>query len=100
MTDPTPQQHTADPVAVILARMEVKLDNALTEQARHTSIIERHDTILGEHGNRLTALETRTSTDDQHHERTISARMAFWAAAAAVVMFASLLATLLLVPHH
>lgn len=32
-----------DPVAVILARMEVKLDNALTEQARHGTRIDRHD---------------------------------------------------------
>lgn len=49
---------TGDPVAVILARMEVKLDNALTEQARHTGTLERHDKVLNDHGNRLTSLET------------------------------------------
>lgn len=47
-----------DPVAVILARMETKLDNALIEQARHGTALDRHDRILGEHGNRLTATET------------------------------------------
>lgn len=49
-----------DPVAVILARMETKLDNALTEQARHGTALDRHDRILNEHGNRLTAVETTT----------------------------------------
>ena len=38
---PTPA--SGDPVAVILARMEVKLDNALTEQARHGSRIDKAD---------------------------------------------------------
>jgi phage shock protein A len=50
-------QH-ADPIAVILARMEVKLDQALAEQQRHASILDRHDQFLNEHGNRLTAVET------------------------------------------
>lgn len=48
---------TGDPVAVILARMEVKLDNALTEQARHTSTLDRHDKEIGRLGNRVTSLE-------------------------------------------
>lgn len=90
MTEPIPVDH----VAVILARMEVKLDNALTEQSRHSTIIERHDGILGEHGNRITALETRSVTDGEHHERTVSARGAFWTAAGALVMLAALLVTL------
>lgn len=47
-----------DPTPVILARMEAKLDSALTEQARHTSAIDRHDGTLVDHGNRLVALET------------------------------------------
>lgn len=91
MSEPT---SVGDPVAVILARMEVKLDNALTEQSRHSTIIERHDQSLVEHGNRLTALETRGQSDETHHSRTVSARAAFWAAASAVVMFAALLVTL------
>jgi hypothetical protein len=63
VTDPTIVQqaapvHTGDPVAVILARMEVKLDQALTEQGRHASILDRHDHTLDLHGNRITAAET------------------------------------------
>lgn len=54
-----------DPVAVILARMEVKLDNALTEQARHTTTLDRHDKTLGQHASRLTALETASSAASQ-----------------------------------
>lgn len=50
-----------DPVAIILARMEVKLDNALTEQGRHRTQLDRHDVILGEHGNRITQAETQLS---------------------------------------
>jgi hypothetical protein len=61
----TPQDvsQAGDPVAVILARMEVKLDNALTEQGRHTTTLDRHDKELGRLGNRVTSLETaRDST--------------------------------------
>lgn len=54
MDEPT----LVDPASVILARMEVKLDNALAEQTRHSTIIDRHDRVLGEHSNRLTANET------------------------------------------
>ena len=60
MSEPTqtlPPMH-GDPIAVILARMEVKLDQALAEQQRHSTILDRHDSILNEHGNRLTAVET------------------------------------------
>ena len=39
---------SGDPVAVILARMEVKLDNALTEQARHSSQIDKIDERVDE----------------------------------------------------
>ena len=41
--DDTSAVQAGDPVAVILARMEVKLDNALTEQGRHASSIESLD---------------------------------------------------------
>lgn len=40
--DDTSAVQAGDPVAVILARMEVKLDNALTEQARHGSRLDQH----------------------------------------------------------
>lgn len=49
---------SGDPVAVILARMEVKLDNALTEQARHATRIDKHDEKLSNHGDRIMALES------------------------------------------
>jgi hypothetical protein len=49
---------SVDPTPVILARMEGKLDAALTEQARHTSTLDRHDATLNEHGNRLVELAT------------------------------------------
>jgi hypothetical protein len=61
VTEPTAMQQQpmhGDPVAVILARMEVKLDQALTEQTRHASILQRHDQVLDVHGNRITAAET------------------------------------------
>lgn len=91
MSEPTSM---GDPVAVILARMEVKLDNALTEQSRHSTIIERHDQTLGEHGNRLTALETRDQADDTHHSQTVSARAAFWTACGSIILLLSVLVTL------
>ena len=52
----TPAQ--GDPVAVILARMEVKLDNALTEQARHVTRLDAHDTQIGSLRDRVTAIES------------------------------------------
>jgi hypothetical protein len=52
-----------DPVAVILARMEVKLDNALTEQARHGTEISAIQTKQQEHGNRLTKIEATWQTE-------------------------------------
>lgn len=59
MTEP---HVTVDPTAVILARMEVKLDNALTEIGKHSSTLDKHETAIGEQGNRLTALETTVGT--------------------------------------
>lgn len=86
MSEPT--QH-ADPVAVILARVEVKLDNALTEQSRHSTIIDRHDSILGEHGNRITALETKDQANEGHAQRRISDRAVLWAAVSALAVVAA-----------
>lgn len=88
MTMPSDSQ-LGDPTAVILARMEVKLDNALTEQSRHTTTLDRHDSILGEHGNRITALETAGTT-------TTSGRANLWAAYSAVASIAAVVLAVLL----
>jgi hypothetical protein len=56
--NPTPDSQQGDPVAVILARMEVKLDNALTEQAKHSTTLDRHDTRLRGVEDRLTVIES------------------------------------------
>lgn len=63
--NPTPDQQQGDPIAVILARMEVKLDNALTEQARHSTTLDRHDGRIGGAEDRLTVLESTRPTNDQ-----------------------------------
>ncbi|HET6916910.1 MAG TPA: hypothetical protein VFH56_12540 [Acidimicrobiales bacterium] len=93
MTEPV---HTGDPVAVILARMEVKLDNALTEQSRHSTIIDRHDATLGEHGNRITALETKAEADEGHAQRRVSDRAVFWTMVSALAVVASVLAAVMI----
>ena len=85
-----------DPTAVILARMEVKLDNALAEQSRHGAIIDRHDRILGEHGNRITVLETQAQTTAAHEDARLSGKAVFWGSVAALAMVASVVITLLL----
>jgi hypothetical protein len=69
---------TADPIAVLLARIEVKLDNSLAEQSRHTSTLDRHDKILGEHGNRMTKLEAIDERDDRHEARSYSGKAVIW----------------------
>lgn len=58
--NPTPPQdatQAGDPIAVILARMEVKLDNALTEQAKHGTTLDRHDGRIRGVEDRVTVLE-------------------------------------------
>ena len=56
--DATSIMQQGDPVAVILARMEVKLDNALTEQAKHSTTLERHDVRISKAEDRLTKVES------------------------------------------
>ena len=58
MSESTPNY---DPVAVILARMETKLDNALEVQRSHATTLQQHGTTLEAHGNRITRLEAETS---------------------------------------
>lgn len=48
-----------DPVPVILARMEAKLDNALAEIERHGNTLSQHDAKLEAHSNRLSIVETQ-----------------------------------------
>jgi hypothetical protein len=88
---PPPTTHTADPIAVILARVEVKLDNALTEQSRHGTRLDRIEGTQAEHGNRLTALETRTDSAEATHERGLSAKTAFWTAVGSICIALTLL---------
>ena len=88
---PPPITHTADPIAVILARVEVKLDNALTEQSRHGNRLDRVEGVQAEHGNRLTALETKTTSDENHHDRGLSAKTAFWTAVGSICIALTLL---------
>lgn len=68
--DATSIMQQGDPVAVILARMEVKLDNALTEQAKHATSIDRHGQRLAKAEDRLTKVETAYVTEG------LAARMA------------------------
>ena len=91
MTEPT-----ADPIAVLLARIEVKLDNSLAEQNRHASTLDRHDKTLGEHSNRLTKLETVDQRDTQHDARSYSGKTVLWAAVSAVVAALSLCVVIVL----
>lgn len=91
MTEPT-----ADPIAVLLARIEVKLDNSLAEQTRHTSTLDRHDKILGEHGNRITRVETQLSAEDDNRARSYSGKQVLWAAVGSIVGALSLFVVIIL----
>lgn len=67
--NPSPPQdatQSGDPIAVILARMEVKLDNALTEQAKHGHTLDRHD-------ERLRAVEDRTTVLEASKPKNLAA---------------------------
>lgn len=85
-------QQTEDPIPVILARMEVKLDNALSEQARHATELTSHDGRIDRVEDRMTALETKHSTEDVGTRITaLEKRMWTWVGASAVI--SSLLVT-------
>lgn len=97
-------QPNYDPVAVILARVETKLDNALTDLARHSSNLDRHDGILGEHGNRLTAAETTLrpvpgQIEALEQRRYVSPAAFAWAIGTAVAALAVLVTFLAAYVH-
>lgn len=98
MTEPL-HPPIGDPTSVILARMEVKLDNALAEQSRHGSVIERHDRILGEHGNRITVLETQQEAEGAHALARLSNKQVFWGAVVALASVAAVVITLIVSFH-
>jgi hypothetical protein len=87
---------SADPIAVLLARIEVKLDNSLAEQTRHTSTLDRHDKILGEHSNRITRVETRLGAEDDNRARSYSGRQVLWAAVGSIIAALSLFVVIIL----
>jgi hypothetical protein len=89
-----------DPTAVILARMEVKLDNALTEQSRHGTTLDRHDRLITDNGNRITALETRAQAEDGHAVRRISDRAVYWAMISALAVFVGSIVTVIIAVRH
>jgi hypothetical protein len=95
MTEPA----HGDPIAVILARMEVKLDNALEQQKEHKSLLDKHGATLELHGTRLTKLETAREGDGEHEQRIVSNRTVFWTAVAAVVAIIGLVITLFVMSH-
>jgi hypothetical protein len=76
-----PVNEPADPTAVILARLEVKLDNALTEQARHTATIDRHDGRLNELATDIASLKTTVATLPK---KAVSPTALMWAVGTAV----------------
>jgi hypothetical protein len=91
-----PPEPVTDPIAVLLARIEVKLDNSLAEQGRHTSILDRHERILGDHSNQLAVLQAVDERDDRHTQRSYSGKTVFWSAAAAVVAAVALFVMIVL----
>ena len=88
-----------DPIAVILARMEVKLDNALEQQKEHKSLLDQHGATLEKHGNRLTKLETAREGDGEHEQRNVSNKALLWTGAAAVTAIVGLIVTLFISTH-
>ena len=79
-------QQAEDPIPVILARMEVKLDSALAEQARHASEIKGHDGRIDRVEDRMTALETKhTSEDVAARVGALERRMWVWVGAASAL---------------
>lgn len=95
-----PQPHS-DPTAVILARMEVKLDSALQDLGRHSTALDRHDVRITKLENRTTALETRADGEDIYLRRNSAGRQLAWQAAAAIAAIAAVvLAVLLAIQGH
>lgn len=85
-------QSPDDPIPVILARMEVKLDNALAEQARHAGEIKVHDGRIDRIEDRMTTLETKHKSENTSARlAAVEHRMWTWVGASAVL--SSLLVT-------
>ena len=101
MSEPLQQVPITDPTAVILARMEVKLDNALAEQSRHATRLDKAERIQSEHGNRLVALETRAAAEDSHEGQRLSSKAVLWTAVGSVVVgVGGLVALITLLVQH
>jgi hypothetical protein len=75
----------------LLIRMDAKLDLLVGTVNDHSKAIERIDGTLSDHGNRLTGLETLNRSDDSHHDRSISAKAAFWTAVGSICIAITLL---------
>lgn len=88
-----PQQNLEQ--ATTLARIEVKLDNALDAQKEHKSTLDRHSVELVDHGTRLTRLETRDQADSDNHQRTYTGKQLAATSTGAAAALAGVVAAIL-----
>lgn len=89
-----------DPQAVILARIEVKLDGALREQERHGTTLERHDARFTSLETRVTVMEAQRASDSEHKTNGFTARQTFYFALSAFAAVAAVIVTILITTHH
>lgn len=98
---PIPATATDPITAILLAvtRMEGNLANVLNTVTRHDGEIGKQGEQIANHGNRITALETRALNEDEHSRRGISSRAALWTAVAAVAALIGVLLTYIIKLH-
>lgn len=75
-----------DPFAVALARIEEKLDNALSVQRDQGGALTGHDSRIDRVEDRMTALETRHATENTHARVTaLEKRIWGWVGASSLL---------------
>jgi hypothetical protein len=84
---------------VAVTKIDGKLDTSLAVQALHSRDIDSLRTTVGEHGQKIVALETARVTDGTHAERSISNRAAFWASIVALATIIGLIVTIFISTH-
>jgi len=100
MSEPTPV--SPDPMTALLVavtKIDGKLDTSLAVQALHSQDIASLRATVGEHGQKIVALETARVADGDHQQRNVSNRAAFWASVVALATVVGLIITLFISTH-
>jgi hypothetical protein len=103
MTEPTPAAPIAhDPltaIVVMLTELKVEVRQSLTQLSKHDETISAMTERTDRLDSRVTVLETRQRTDDQHERRRVDGKAVFWGAIGAIAMCATVLTAILSYRH-